>query len=418
MHMNTKTTFLKGFGVSVAVGVLSLVSAAPALADVLLASVAITASSGTTCINQPARITWSSTDATSVWIDQGIGFVAPYGEAYVNPTQTTTYTITGTNSMGGYAVASATIYVNAPCATPTPTPTPTNTTLYCSASYTYANSGDLVTFNAWGGDGNYSWNTSEGTPSYGYGSSFSTRFYNPSWYSVNRNVTVTSGYQATTCGVTVHAGAVITPTPTSSPTGQISVMKFGRNVTRGQVGEHASLVARSGDTLDFVIRVRSLNNSYLYNSYVTDILPGGLVYIPGSTTLNGYVVADGVTSAGLNVGTVSPSSDTVIKLSVRVDGAYVPASGTITVNNIVQARADGIVTRSASLPITLGQNASIATISTVKTGPADSLWLALAAAFLATGVYAGYTRTNLFGRRMAHAEIAQLAKTSGLNFAK
>ena len=235
------------------------------------------------------------------------------------------------------------------------------------------NSGDIVTFYAWDGSGDYSWNTTEGVPSYGYGSTFSTRFYNPSSYSVYRTVTVYSAYQSKTCGVTVYPGSTWTPapTPTVSPVAQVSASKTGRNVTRGQTGEHTSLTARGGDTLDFVIRVRSTNGSYLYNAYITDFLPSGFAYIAGSTTLNGYVAPNGVSSFGLNVGTISPYSDTVLKLSVRVDESAVPTWGAVTVNNTAQIRADGLVTRSVSLPITLGQNASITAISKVKTGPAD-----------------------------------------------
>ena len=120
MHMNTKTTYLKGFGVAIVIGVLGLLSAAPARAA--LASVAITASPTTVCTGQPAIIAWSSTDATSISIDQGIGAVLPYGSTTVYPTQTTVYTITGTNTTGGYAVASATVFVSALCGTPTPSP--------------------------------------------------------------------------------------------------------------------------------------------------------------------------------------------------------------------------------------------------------------------------------------------------------
>ena len=416
MTMNTKTTYLKGLGVAVIIGVLSVISAAPAFA--LMASVAITASPSTVCSGQPSHLTWSSTDATSIWIDQGVGSVLPYGDVYVYPTQTTTYTITGTNTTGGYAVASATVFVNGSCTTPTPTPT--QNTVFCAANYGYANSGDLVTFTAWGGNGTYAWSAVDGTPIYGNGSSFSTRFYNQSFYSVNRTVAVTSGYQTVSCNVTVYAGNTWSPTPTPTiyPTAQLQLTETGRNITRGQSGEYTTVVARGADTLDIIVRTRSTTGSYLYNTFVTEQLPAGFTYINGSTTLNGYVTADGITSTGINIGTVSPFAESVIKFSVRVDSAYVPTWGTVTVNAIAQARADGITTRSVSLPIILGQNASIGTISQVKTGPADSLWMALMVALLATGAYAAYTRSEVFGRRMALAEVSTLTRTAGPNFLK
>jgi uncharacterized repeat protein (TIGR01451 family) len=210
-----------------------------------------------------------------------------------------------------------------------------------------------------------------------------------------------------------------TPTPTVYPytNGRVEVSATGRNVTRGQSGELSSLRARGGDTLDMIVRVHSVSNTYTSNVYLTDILPSGVKYIAGSTTINGRVVTDGVTSSGLGLGSIAPGSETVVKFSVRVDGSYLPATGSITVSNLAQVRADGMTIVSAQTLITMGHFLSISAVSGVKTGPADSLWLALLAALLVTGCYAAYTRTDLFGRRMALSEIAALSRKS-LNFAK
>jgi uncharacterized repeat protein (TIGR01451 family) len=584
--------------------------------DVLLASVAITASPGTICVGQSTHITWSSTDATSISIDQGIGSVLPFGDRIVSPTQTTTYTITGSNSTGGHAVASATVYVNSSCATPTWTPTPTphqilsctpthqsansgervsfsayygsggvhfqpgqltwravggspstgtgssfstrfytssiSTTQYVSVTdgyqtancvvYVYGNptpsptpsylrcspddstidsnervtftarggdgdynwyaadgsptygdddsfrtrftnydwytqhryvtvtsgwqtatcsvevrgshwtptptpyntlrctvdvstadSGQRVTFRAYGGNDGYSWYAADGSPTYGNDSTFKTRFYGNNWYSQYRSATVTSGWQTATCSVLVNGSYVYptpyptwTPYPTYYPTPtaypyvdpSITLSQKGRNLTRGQSGEHSSLTARGGDTLDILIRVRSTNNSYVTNAYVTDLLPGGLAYIAGSTTVNGRVVGDGITTSGINIGTLSPYSDTVVKISVRVSEGAVPSWGTVTVNNTAQARADGLGSLTSLLPITLGTNASITAVAAVQTGPMDSVLMALFAALLVTGLYAAYTRTDMFGRRVAVAEVARLTRSPGLNFSK
>jgi YD repeat-containing protein len=58
-------------------------------------------------------LTWTSTNATSAEIDQGIGPVALNGSREVSPIQTTTYTITATNSSGA-ATDSATVQVRHP----------------------------------------------------------------------------------------------------------------------------------------------------------------------------------------------------------------------------------------------------------------------------------------------------------------
>jgi peptidoglycan-associated lipoprotein len=56
-------------------------------------------------------LSWSSTNATSLDIEPGVGMVAPQGSTPVNPTTSTTYTITATGS-GGSATASARVDVN------------------------------------------------------------------------------------------------------------------------------------------------------------------------------------------------------------------------------------------------------------------------------------------------------------------
>jgi len=57
-----------------------------------------------------STLTWSSTDATSCTIDNGIGTVEPNGSTTVSPAATTTYSITATGS-GGTATATATVTV-------------------------------------------------------------------------------------------------------------------------------------------------------------------------------------------------------------------------------------------------------------------------------------------------------------------
>jgi YD repeat-containing protein len=60
-----------------------------------------------------STLTWTSADALSCTIDQGVGAVNPSGTATVSPTTTTTYTITATGP-GGTAFASTTVTVTTP----------------------------------------------------------------------------------------------------------------------------------------------------------------------------------------------------------------------------------------------------------------------------------------------------------------
>lgn len=86
---------------------------ASATATVNILGVTLVASPTTIGPGQNASLTWTSTNATSVSIDQGIGAVALSGNQIVSPAATTIYTITATN---GTASATATATVNAPLA--------------------------------------------------------------------------------------------------------------------------------------------------------------------------------------------------------------------------------------------------------------------------------------------------------------
>ena len=59
-------------------------------------------------IGETSLLTWTSTDADSIAIDQGIGSVDPNGSISMSPSQTTTYTITATN-LGGTVTADASV---------------------------------------------------------------------------------------------------------------------------------------------------------------------------------------------------------------------------------------------------------------------------------------------------------------------
>ncbi len=75
-------------------------------------TVTLNASPASVSPGQTVTLSWSSTNATDLDIEPGIGKVAPQGSTPVNPTQTTTYTITATGP-GGSATASAQVTVAA-----------------------------------------------------------------------------------------------------------------------------------------------------------------------------------------------------------------------------------------------------------------------------------------------------------------
>jgi peptidoglycan-associated lipoprotein len=88
---------------------------APAQPTVTLSASATAIQSG-----QSTTLNWTSTNATSLDLEPGVGQVAPQGSTNVSPTATATYTITATGP-GGQATADVQITVAAP---PPPPPPP------------------------------------------------------------------------------------------------------------------------------------------------------------------------------------------------------------------------------------------------------------------------------------------------------
>jgi hypothetical protein len=86
---------------------------------------------------QSSTLTWSTTNATSVSIDNGVGSKPASGTANVSPTTTTTYTLTATGA-GGTITRSATVTVSAP-----PPSAPTITSI--TPSHGSAAGGNTVT---------------------------------------------------------------------------------------------------------------------------------------------------------------------------------------------------------------------------------------------------------------------------------
>jgi hypothetical protein len=73
-------------------------------------SVTLSASPASSQAGQPVKLTWSSTNVTSITLEPSVGQVAAQGSATVRPSQSTTYTATATGP-GGSAHASAQVTI-------------------------------------------------------------------------------------------------------------------------------------------------------------------------------------------------------------------------------------------------------------------------------------------------------------------
>jgi len=88
-------------------------------------TVTLNASPASVNPGQTVTLSWTSTNATDLDIQPGVGKVAPQGQTPVNPTASTTYTITATGA-GGSATATAHVDVNAPAPAPIQAPAQPN----------------------------------------------------------------------------------------------------------------------------------------------------------------------------------------------------------------------------------------------------------------------------------------------------
>jgi len=98
---------------------------APAPAPSPKPTVNLSASPSSIRPGDTVTLSWSSTNATDLSIDNGVGKVAPQGSTPVSPTTSTTYTITASGP-GGSDTASASVSVSAP---PAPAPAPAGPSL-------------------------------------------------------------------------------------------------------------------------------------------------------------------------------------------------------------------------------------------------------------------------------------------------
>lgn len=195
----------------------------------------------------------------------------------------------------------------------------------------------------------------------------------------------------------VSASAFVNVTRTQpiiidNQTYQMAIQKYGRNITKGETAELSGVTASPNDTIEFIVRLRSQSSVRLNNVIVQDILPAGLSYIPNTTSLNGVIVNDGIIS-GLNIGSLDPNQEAIIRLSVRVNGPASFSPGNTSLINTVQARAENINV-SAQLPVTVtvGQVSVIRQVSKVETG-FETVFLSMMASGLLASGFAAYSRT-------------------------
>ncbi|MBX4211661.1 MAG: DUF11 domain-containing protein, partial [Candidatus Yanofskybacteria bacterium] len=179
----------------------------------------------------------------------------------------------------------------------------------------------------------------------------------------------------------------------------MSLQKTGRNVTSpDSTGDRTSVIAKPNETIEFTLRVKNLSAAQITNVIVSDVLPTGLTYIAGTTTVDGVAKSDGIIGAGLNIGSLAINQEAVIKFQVKVGPASAFPIGNTTLINTAKAKADGVSEIIAQMPIIIA-NGAVGGAGQVPTGTGESLLLALAVSLIITLMYMTYTRTEAFRRR-------------------
>ena len=113
----------------------------------------------------------------------------------------------------------------------------------------------------------------------------------------------------------------------------LTIAKTVRNITEGQTVFQDSIQVKPRQTLEFQIIVTSGGNTAVANVIVRDQLPANLLYVSGSTTVEGISTADGITTGGINIGSLSPGQSKTIKFRVNVEREVKFVRGQTTLTN-------------------------------------------------------------------------------------
>ncbi len=174
--------------------------------------------------------------------------------------------------------------------------------------------------------------------------------------------------------------------------GNLSLIKFGRNLSRRESAELPSVTANPGETLEFIVHVKSNSTSIVNDVVVSDTLPIGLSYVPGSTSVNGVATGDDVVNGqGLNVGSINANDEKIIRFSARVNTAGSFSIGINSLINTARAQTTDVVPIIGQLPISVFRS-GVAGVSQVSTGPVESVAIAGIGALIITLLYVGYTK--------------------------
>ena len=332
--------------------------------------------------NTAATITWSSTNATTCTISPN-GWTGTFGsQSSGNLTYSRTYNL-NCSGPGGSVSDQVTVNItqpNLPTVDLNAYPRNINQGQTSLLSWSSTNADSCSASGGWSG----------GKSTYG------SESVNP-YLTTTYTITCVNQYGLAqdTDTVTVYNNPVTNPT-------NLQVAKNSLNRTTNQLIYSNFIEAQGQDTLEFEIRVRNVDSSG-GSVTVRDILPVELVYVFGSTRVNGVTVADGITSGGISIGYLSPNEEKVIRLQATV----LPGTSARTVNNQASATMNsGLQTVFATIQVK--SRGQVLGAADIVTGPDNVVpWILFAGLLGSIVMY-----VMLFGRS-DHEDTPESVRTFG-----
>ncbi len=302
---------------------------------------------------QTSILTWSSSNAsTCTAYSNWSGYKNLYGQESVNPYQTSTYSITCYNTAGASATASTVVSVRD--SSPTVDITVYPSTIYRGQTAMLSWSSQNA-YNCQGSSTNNIWT--------GYKSNSGSEQTSPS-YTTTYTITCQGNN-----GGTVSDWVTLNVNDSTSQT--LTLNKLGRNLSGGDNSYRKVIRVSAGDVIEFYLQVDNLTGYQSLNTTIIDTLPVQLSYRAGTTKVDNVSWQDGITSSGLNLGTLNSGGKRVITFQAIANAS----TYLFTVTNTASVRSDNnsLVTDSATVTYS-----AVAGAATVNTGPTETMLMILA----------------------------------------
>lgn len=307
------------------------------------------------------------------------------------------FTFTAKNPPGGSVPPSGSTPPSSSSGPPPVTPTPVFPLLVCSPANQTVALRQNATVTAVGGDGVYQWSLSGSGIQQGGTSTSVDVSYSVAGQKVVR---VSSAGQIATCAVTVTGTGGTAQSP-------LTVIKLGSNAASGNVGQSSSITINPNEIALFTVSITNNGGTPVSGIRLLDMLPTGMSYRFGSTTVDGQVSSDDeITTGGLALDNLEPGANTNIQWSAVAD-VQLAAGPQQSQPQAVVTAAD-IADTSAFINVTVFGGGFAGTpvpgtgaVGGVATGPGEAVTIALVLAAALTLLYSGYTRSAAYRRHDA-----------------